>query len=75
MLKEFHSKIESHMGCTICNSELICAITIAKDDVVSNDLILGKDVTSKTFEDLVCRAIKLMRDQGKEGDVIEKHNS
>lgn len=72
MLSIFHRKIESHMGCTIGNCELIRAITIAKDDIVSNNLILGKDVTSKSFEDLVCTAIKLLRE---EGDVIEKYNS
>lgn len=61
MLRHFQQKIESAMGCEVNQRELICAIEVAKNDVITNNLLFGKDVSSEYFEEVVCSYIKCSR--------------
>ncbi len=73
MLNYFKQKIESLMGEKITANELVCAIQAAKDDVTSNNLLFGKDVSSAYFEEKVCDCIRCLRKaEEKRSGYIEK---
>ncbi len=57
----FKDKVEKSIGCEISNIELIRAIESAKNDVVANNLICGKDVTCEQFIKTVAESIRITR--------------
>jgi len=58
-LTGFKNRIEGEVGYKISNSDLVRAIEDAKNDVVVNNLICGKDVTSEYFTYIVSETIKI----------------
>ena len=61
MLSNFKAKIESKLGSQVSNAELLNAIEMAKKDVVSNDLVMGKNVTAEYFESITACCVKISR--------------
>ena len=58
MLSQFKQKIEARIGESVDNGTLLKALEMAKSDVVSNQLILGHDVTTQMFEDAVVNCLR-----------------
>ena len=61
MLTNFKLQIESKLGSKVENSELLKAIEMAKNDVVSNKLVTGQNVTAEYFQEIVCKCIRILR--------------
>lgn len=61
MLTNFKLQIESKLGSKVENSELLKAIEMAKNDVVSNNLVIGQDVTADYFREITCKCIRILR--------------
>jgi hypothetical protein len=53
MLSQLKQRIEARIGESVDNGTLLQAIEMAKNDVVSNKLVMGQDVTAQMFEDAV----------------------
>jgi len=70
MLITLREKIEARIGKPVDNEDLLMAIEMAKNDVVSNKLVMGQDVTVQEFEDAVVNCLrtykKRMRCEGKQ---------
>lgn len=61
MLTNFKLQIESKLGSKVENSELLKAIEMAKNDVVSNNLVIGQNVTAEYFQEIVYKCIRILR--------------
>ena len=61
MYKWLKTQVEIKLGSEVDTKELFKAIDMAKDDVVSNGLVIGQDVTAKNFVEVVARCINIIR--------------
>lgn len=61
MLRWLKAQVEAKLGSGVDNKELFTAMGMAKDDVVSNCLAIGHDVTSKHFVEVTANCINIIR--------------
>lgn len=61
MLRWLKAQVEAKLGSEVDSKELFKALEMAKDDVVSNGLAIGIDITAKHFVEVVANCISIIR--------------